>query len=92
MQGATFLQNAETVPYEFLSELYGIENGFYCGAPHSTCGKWDAINRGARFTQSILRRRNRVEKTSEPRKGIQSAFFEYETIRLRLNAVIVVYL
>ena len=55
VQGATFLQNAETVPYEFLSELYEIENGFYCGAPHSTCGKWDAVNRGARFTQRILR-------------------------------------
>ena len=55
MQGATFLQNAETVPFEFLVELYGIENGFYYGAPPSTCGKWDVINRGARFTQSILR-------------------------------------
>jgi len=51
--GATFLQNAETVPYECLSELYGIEIRFYCGAPHSTSGKRDAINRGARFTKSI---------------------------------------
>jgi len=53
VQGATFLQNAETVPYEFLSELYGVENGFYHGSPHSTTGKWDATNQGARFTKSI---------------------------------------
>jgi len=33
MQGATFLQNAENVPYEFLSELYGNKNGFYHDAP-----------------------------------------------------------
>jgi len=53
VHGATFLRNAETVPYEFLSELYGIENGFYRGTPHSIAGKWDAINRGARLTKSI---------------------------------------
>jgi len=92
VQGATFLQNAETVPYEFLSELYWIESGFYRGAPHSTSGKWDAINRGARFTKSIPRWRNRVEKTSKPRKGIQSVFFRYEIIRLRLDVMIAVYL
>jgi len=91
VQGATFLQNSETVPYELLSELYWIENGFYCGSLHSTTGKWDATNRGARFTKSIPRWRNRVEKTSKPRKGIQSAFFKYEIIQLWLNAIIVLY-
>jgi len=74
VQGATFLQNFKTMPYVFLSELFGNENGFYHGAPHSSYGKWDTINRGARFTKSIPQRRNRVEKTSEPQKGIQSAF------------------
>jgi len=64
VQGAIFIQNSETVHYEFLSKLYGNENGFYRGAPHSTSGKWDAIKRGARFTKSIPRQRNRVEKTS----------------------------
>jgi len=37
-----------------LSELYGIENGFYCGVPNSISGKWDASNREAHFTKSIL--------------------------------------
>jgi len=92
VQGATFLQNAETVSYKFLSKLYGIENGFYRGALHSTTGKWDATNRGARFTKSIPRLRNRVEKTSKPRKGIQSAFFGYATILLWPDAMIDVYL
>jgi len=67
-------------------------NGFYRGAPHSTSGKWDAINRGPRFTKTIPRWRNRVEKTSKPRKGIQGAFFGYATIRFRPDAIIVVYL
>jgi len=80
------------MPYKFLSELYANKNRFYNSAPHSISGKWDTIKRGARFTKSIPRRRNRVEKTSEPRKGIQSAFFGYETIQLRLTAIIVVYL
>jgi len=53
VQGTTFLQSAETVPYEFLSELYGNENGFYYGVLHFTNGKWDAINRGDRVTKSI---------------------------------------
>jgi len=53
VQSATFLQNAETVPYKFLSELYGKENGFDHGATHSTSVKWYAINREARFTKSI---------------------------------------
>jgi len=51
VQGATFFQNIETVPYEFLSELYKNENGFHHGAPYSTIGKWDATNREARFTK-----------------------------------------
>jgi len=55
VQGATSLQSAETVPYEFLSELYGNEIGFYHGIPHSTNGKWDRISRGARVTKSIHR-------------------------------------
>jgi len=80
------------MPYEFLSELRGNENRLYHGAPHSTSGKWDAINRGARLTKSIPRRRNRVEKTLEPKKDIQIAFFGNETTRLWYIAVIVVYL
>jgi len=55
VRGATFLQNAEIVPYEFLIELCGNENGFSYGAPHSSSGKWNAINRGACFTESIPR-------------------------------------
>jgi len=92
VQSETFLQNAEIVTYVFLRELYDNENGLYHVAPYSTSGKWDAIKRGARFTKSISRQRNRVEKTSEPWKGIQWACFGYETIWLRHIAVIFVYL
>jgi len=53
VQSATFLQNAKTVPYKFLSEIYGKENGFYHGTAYSTSLKWDAINRRAHFTKSI---------------------------------------
>jgi len=52
VQGATFLQNAEIVPYEFLSKLHVNENGFYHGARHSTSGKWNEINKGDRLTKA----------------------------------------
>ncbi len=39
VRGATFFQNAETVPYDFHNEFNGNENGFYLGAPHCANAK-----------------------------------------------------
>jgi len=91
VQGATFLPNAKTVPYEFLCELYGIENGFYCYAPHQP------VVNGMRSTKkAVLPKATSVKKSSRKNSGApkrhSKCIFGCETIRLRLNSLIVVYL
>jgi len=59
VQGTAFLQNAETVPYEFLIELYGIENGFYYGSYIPL-----VVNRMQPIEEPILPKTSSVKKSS----------------------------
>jgi len=85
VQGVTFLQKAETVPYEFWSELYGTENEFYDGAPHSTSGKRDAINRGARLPKATPGEEIESKKLRSPEKAFKVRFLGTKQYGYRLK-------